>query len=109
MRFNNRITWSPVEVDFLKENRDTISIDQLTVMLAKSRNAIIRKMKELDGKPLPGKKNKKSVIGKRKDLNNIFFRSSWESNSSRYFNHIGWKDWLFEPKQFFFEKERGEY
>ena len=40
--------------------------------------------------------------GKRKDLNNIYFRSSWEANVARYYNHKNIK-WKFEPKQFIFE------
>ena len=39
--------------------------------------------------------------GKRKDLNNIFFRSAWEANIARYFDFIGVK-WEFEPKTFIF-------
>ena len=40
--------------------------------------------------------------GKRKDLDNIFFRSSWEANIARYYNYIGVK-WEYEPKTFIFE------
>lgn len=40
--------------------------------------------------------------GKREDLDNIFFRSSWESNIARYYNYIGVK-WEYEPKTFIFE------
>lgn len=39
--------------------------------------------------------------GKRKDLNNIYFRSSWEANIARYYNFVGIK-WEFEPKEFIF-------
>lgn len=39
--------------------------------------------------------------GKRKDLNNVFFRSAWEANIARYYNFIGVK-WEFEPKTFIF-------
>lgn len=39
--------------------------------------------------------------GKRKDLNNIYFRSSWEANIARYYNYIGIK-WEYEPKTFIF-------
>ena len=41
--------------------------------------------------------------GKRKDLNDVFFRSSWEANVARYYNLNGIK-WQFEPKTFIFEK-----
>lgn len=40
--------------------------------------------------------------GKREDLNNIFFRSSWEANIARYYNYLGIK-WQFEPKTFIFD------
>jgi len=45
---------------------------------------------------------KVSIKGRRKDLNNVFFRSSWEANYARYLNHKNIK-WEFEPKTFFFE------
>jgi hypothetical protein len=101
----NKILWSPVEIEALKKHRDTMSMDQLTIYLGKSRNAVKRKLDELDGKKLPGKKNKKSRIGKRKDLNNTFFRSGWEANVARVFNYIKW-EWIYEPRQFFFEGEK---
>ena len=40
--------------------------------------------------------------GKRKDLNNQYFRSAWEANIARYYNFIGVK-WEYEPKTFVFE------
>jgi len=95
------IKWSPVEEDFLKKNRESISINQLTIQLAKSRAAIKRKLDEFDGTPIPGKKNKKSFIGKRVDLGNQYFRSKWEANVARVLNHKGIK-WLYEPRVFFF-------
>ena len=104
MRFNNRITWSPVEEQYLKKERDSLPINQLSIDLAKSRAAIKRKLDEFDGKPQKGKKNKKSYIGKRKDLG-ISVRSAWEANILRYFNYIGY-EWMYEPKSFHFEKER---
>jgi hypothetical protein len=104
MRFNRQIIWSPVEVDYLKKNRDGLPITQLSIDLLKSRAAIKRKLDELDGKPTKGKKNKRSYIGKRPDLG-ISCRSAWESNILRYFNHIGYQ-WMYEAKIFYFEKER---
>lgn len=41
--------------------------------------------------------------GKRADLNNVYFRSSWEANIARYYNFVG-IEWQFEPKIFVFEK-----
>lgn len=99
MRFH-KVVWSPVETDYLKAHRNNMNINQLSLALAKSRNAITRKLAELDGKPITKKKNRKSVIGKRADLNQ-FFRSNWEANVARWFNHQG-KSWSYEPKVFSF-------
>lgn len=54
--------------------------------------------------PLLFQKNpySRSKGGKRKDLNNIYFRSSWEANMARYYNYIG-VEWQFEPKTFIFK------
>ena len=40
--------------------------------------------------------------GRREDLNNQYFRSSWEANIARYYNYLGIK-WKYEPKTFIFE------
>lgn len=40
--------------------------------------------------------------GKRKDLNNHYFRSSWEANYARYLNFLG-EEWEYEPTEFEFE------
>ena len=85
--FRNKISWSPVELDYLKANRDT-DMNQLSLALGKSRNAVKNKLLEIDGKLIPKKANKKRTnIGKRKDLG-IFMRSSWESNLARYLKSI---------------------
>lgn len=54
--------------------------------------------------PIKNKENAYSRAkgGKRKDLNNIYFRSAWEANIARYYNFIGVK-WEFEPKTFVFK------
>lgn len=41
--------------------------------------------------------------GRREDLNNVYFRSSWEANIARYYNFTNIK-WQFEPKIFVFDK-----
>lgn len=85
MRYQ-RVVWSPVEEEFLRKNRGQ-PINQLTIQLAKSRNAIKKKLAEFDGK-LPKKEKDKvkgrSRIGKREDCGGMFFRSSWEANFYRY-------------------------
>ena len=98
--FRGKIVWSPVEVEYLKENREKQTINQLSLALSKSRNAIKRKTDELDGKKVTQNRSKRSVIGKREDLNH-FFRSCWEANSARWFNHEG-IIWSYEPKVFIF-------
>lgn len=54
--------------------------------------------------PMPFQKNPYSRAkgGKREDLGNIYFRSTWEANIARYYNYIGIK-WEYEPKTFVFE------
>lgn len=42
--------------------------------------------------------------GKRKDLNNQFFRSSWEANVARILNHLN-IEWEYEIKRFVFESD----
>ena len=100
--FRGKVKWSPVEIEFLKENRETLSVNQLTIALAKSRNAIKVKLNEIDGKVVSVKRNKKSYIGKREDLNGQFMRSRWEANVARWFNHKK-KVWSYEPEVFFFD------
>jgi len=95
-----KVIWSPVEIDYLKANRDTMDINQLSLALAKSRNAVKRKCDELDGKPVTKKMAKRSVIGRRDDLDQ-FFRSNWEANVARWFNHKK-KKWAYEPQVFSF-------
>lgn len=78
-----RVVWSPVEVEYLKKNKD-VSINQLTVALAKSRSAIQKKLRELETGIVEKPNKKRSNIGKRKDCNGLFFRSGWEANCYRY-------------------------
>lgn len=40
--------------------------------------------------------------GRRADLDNTYFRSSWEANMARYYNFAKIK-WEYEPKIFYFE------
>ena len=100
------VTWSPCEIDWLKANRSERSVNELSLYLGKSRNAVKLKLDELDGKPAPMKKNKISRIGKRDDIkkNNKpqFFRSGWEANIARWFSYKGEK-WEYEPEVFFYE------
>jgi hypothetical protein len=76
--FRNKVIWSPVEIDYLKAHSND-SINQLTIALLKSRNAINNKLAEFQGKPIQNKKSgKRTKIGRRKDCNNTFMRSGWE-------------------------------
>lgn len=100
MRRFNKIVWSPVEIDYLKENRGKLPLTQLSTALAKSVTAVKNKQLELDGHSV--KKTKKRSIGKRKDLG-VFCRSGWEANVLRLLNHQN-REWLYEPKVFFFQK-----
>lgn len=104
--FRNKIVWSPVEIDYLKANRDLTDINQLSLSLAKSRNAVKNKLLELDGKLKPKAASKKRTkIGKRADLGK-FFRSGWEANLARYFKSmkLGYE---YEPKVFTYPYKHG--
>ena len=94
------VNWSPLELDYLKENRNKITISQLCITLAKSKNAINHKLAEFDGKQV--KKLNKIKIGKRKDCNNIFFRSGWESNIFRWLRYKKYTNIEYEPTDFSF-------
>jgi hypothetical protein len=102
---NGSIIWSPIELEYLKAHREDTPIDQLSISLAKSRNAITNKLKELDGKGSAHAK-KKPQARKAPDLGNIWMRSGWERDCCRYFAHIGWTDWIYEPQSFFFTGEK---
>lgn len=43
--------------------------------------------------------------GKRVDLNNQYFRSSWEANIARCLNYMN-IEWIFEPREFIFSNEK---
>ncbi len=69
----------------------------------KTRKKISKKAAERMTNKKDTKENYKiSVSGKRKDLGDQFFRSSWEANYARYLNFKKEK-WEFEPKTFFFK------
>lgn len=101
-----RVVWSPCEVDYLKANREIRSVNELSLYLAKSRNAITRKLNELDGKSVPTTNKRGTSIGKRSDIlvngKPAFFRSGWEANIARLLTHRGVK-WEYEPEVFFFQ------
>lgn len=104
MRFQ-RVVWSPVEVEYLKANREKLTQDQLCIALSKSRGALKKKLDELDGKVTAKKTGVKfqSKIGRREDLK-CFVRSGWEANVFRYFKFKGtpYKAAKYEPKIFSF-------
>jgi hypothetical protein len=104
----NKVTWSPVEIEYLQENHNKLSINQLSLRLGKSRNATQKKIDEvIHGKVVTKTKNKKSVIGKRADLNNQYVRSAWEANICRWLNHKQ-ISYQYEPKVFpFIEFKHG--
>lgn len=103
--FRNKVTWSPVEIDYLKIHRSEDQ-NQLSLALGKSRNAVKNKLLELDGKLKPKIANKKRTnIGRRKDLNK-FFRSSWEANLARYLVASG-HGYTYEPQVFTYPYKHG--
>jgi hypothetical protein len=103
--FRAKVIWSPIEIEYLKKNRDELPKDQLCIALSKSRNALDKKLKEIDGKtPVSNKSiSFQSKIGRREDLD-IFVRSGWEANCMRLFKS-GLTDWNspeYEPQTFSF-------
>jgi hypothetical protein len=102
-----KVVWSPCEIDYLKANREIRSVNELSLYLAKSRNAINKKLKELDGKLVPTTNKRGTSIGKRADIivngKPAFFRSGWEANVARLLNHRN-ISWEYEPEVFFYEK-----
>lgn len=70
------------------------------------------RVKNMRARIAEGKMNKGSLAGfaggKRKDLGNTYFRSSWEANYARYLNWListgEIESWEYEPKVFQFEK-----
>lgn len=91
--FGKRVIWSPVELDYLKRHKKD-PINQLTIALAKSRSAVQNKLREVkkgtaQAGPVSTKKGGRQTfkIGKRKDCDNLFFRSAYEANVYRWFKH----------------------
>ena len=78
-----------------------VDISMLETMNLKQRET---KIKNGTLNPMKNQSNpySRTKSGKRADLNNVFFRSSWEANIARYYNFIGVK-WEFEPKTFIFK------
>lgn len=103
-----KVTWSPVEIDWLWKNK-TADVNQLCIALSKSPGAVRTKLSELKksgGKLIVSKgpvKNKRSRIGKRPDCDNKFLRSSYEANFYRWikYSHTGAKI-EYEPETFLF-------
>lgn len=85
----------------VKEYWDKVTEEELEIRRVRQVKTKIK-----NGTLNPNKNNKnpysRTKSGKRKDINNIFFRSSWEANIARYLmkNKI---DWEYEPKTFVFE------
>lgn len=59
----------------------------------------------------PAATHKRSNGGRREDLDNVYFRSSWEANYARYLNWLKSvgviASWLYEPQVFEFPVKRG--
>jgi hypothetical protein len=99
----NKVVWSPLEISWLKENRDKEPLQQQSLILAKTNGAIKKKLLELDGKITTKDKSKrKTKIGKRADLG-IFCRSAWEANTLRWLKYNN-RSFMYEPKVFHFDK-----
>lgn len=94
------------------EERKKISINaknwwkQVDLSTLEKRNLKQRETRIKNGtlNPMKNQSNpySRTKSGKRKDLNNTYFRSSWEANIARYYNYLGIK-WEYEPKTFIFQ------
>ncbi len=100
-----RIVWSPVELEYLQKHKND-PVNQLCIALSKTRAAINKKLSELGSTTTPTitkPKHKKTRIGKRKDLDNVFYRSSWEANVARVLHILhGKTNVQYEPTTFSF-------
>jgi hypothetical protein len=92
------------ETEWLQQHI-SLPVDQLCIALEKNRSVIKNKIAELEGKPVSQttkKRNKVSIIGKRKDLG-VFCRSGWEADIHRILNKLyGKEDIRYEPTTFSF-------
>jgi hypothetical protein len=81
-----KVVWSPVETQYLKDNLEKTARDQLCIALSKSRSALDKKIKELNGTATVSNKSVQfqSKVGHRIDLA-LFVRSGWEANCLRLF------------------------
>lgn len=108
--YGKRVIWSPVELDYLKRHKKD-PIHQLTIALSKSKSAVQNQLREIKkGTARPGPVSKKKggrqqfKIGKRKDCDNLFFRSAYEANVYRWLKHTKLGRIEYEPHSFtFFE------
>ena len=97
-----KLIYSEIEIDWLKQNKDKLPIQQLAQRLSKSINSIKNKINELEGKAPPSKKKSGQFKrGFRKDLF-VSVRSGWEADVLRWLNFNN-KKWLYEPKVFYFK------
>jgi hypothetical protein len=102
--FRAKVVWSPIEIEYLQTNFKILPKDQLCIALAKTRGALDKKIRELNGEVVSNKNIAfQSKIGQREDLG-IFVRSGWEANMMRLFKSglIAFKSPEYEPETFSF-------
>lgn len=104
--FRGKITWSIVELEYLKLHMED-SLEQLSLVLAKSFNAVKTKQREIKNPSLieaNAAKSKRAIrgtkIGRRIDLG-LSVRSGWEANVLRWLNDRKLQ-WEYEPQTFTF-------
>lgn len=102
--FRAKVVWSPVELTYLKAHLTDQPKDQLCIALSKTRNALDKKIRELNGEVVTNTNvNFQSKVGRREDLD-LFVRSGWEANMMRLFKSgkIGLTSPEYEPQTFSF-------
>jgi len=87
--------WKSQEKSLLGENNPMYGKKhtwEARYMMSKNHNLMAEGMNSVKG-------------GKRKDLNDKYFRSSWEANYARLQNYLT-KKWEYEPKTFYFPNQK---
>ena len=87
-----------------KEYWDKLTDDEIIEMKNKANKTKIKNYKIVNPYGSNCKTYSKGKSGIRNDLNNQYFRSSWEANFARYLNYLN-IEWKYEIKRFIFKEE----
>lgn len=109
--------WSATEDQLIRTYYEAaanglLDLGALAKALSRTKALTCRRARELGltdpNNPGKGRQNGRSNSGKREDLADLFFRSSWEANYARYLNLLKAqgkiRDWDFEQVRWIFEE-----